>query len=120
MTRSKQITYENLLLRDTSFVAQVRSWFNTAVRANGFNVADDTPPMFTPFKLREMVVHNRVVVSPMAQYSATNGMPNDWHLVHLFMLGLKSRQGHYSVGRSFRQDAKTLLASLAFPAKGHE
>ena len=42
-----------------------------------------TPPMFTPFKLREMVVENRVVVSPMAQYSAEDGLPNDWHFQHL-------------------------------------
>ncbi len=83
MTRSKQITYENLLLRDSSFVAQVRQWFNAGVRANGFDVDDNTPPMFTPFKLRDMLLHNRVVVSPMAQYSATEGMPDDWHLVHL-------------------------------------
>jgi 2,4-dienoyl-CoA reductase-like NADH-dependent reductase (Old Yellow Enzyme family) len=39
--------------------------------------------MFTPFRLREMVIANRVVVSPMCQYSAEDGMPDDWHLVHL-------------------------------------
>ena len=68
MTRSKQVTYENLLLRDASFVERIRRWFNAGVRAQGFDVADKTPPMFTPFKLREMVVNNRVVTSPMAQY----------------------------------------------------
>src|SRR5436309_10093461 len=41
------------------------------------------PPMFTPFKLRDMVLRNRVVVSPMCQYFADDGLPNDWHLVHL-------------------------------------
>src|SRR5213079_2726482 len=41
------------------------------------------PPMFTPFRLRGLTLANRVVVSPMCQYSAEDGMPNDWHLVHL-------------------------------------
>ncbi len=83
MSRSKQITYENLLLRDASFVETVQSWFLDEVRQQGFEVADGTPPMFTPFRLRDMVVVNRVVVSPMAQYSAVDGMPDDWHFQHL-------------------------------------
>ena len=83
MSRSKQITYENLLLRDPEFVEEVQEWFLEQVRAQGFDVAPGTPPMFTPFRLREMVVPNRIVVSPMAQYSAVDGMPNEWHLVHL-------------------------------------
>ena len=83
MSRSKQITYENLLLRDAAFVDTVRGWFLDEVRAEGFQVAEETPPMFTPFRLREMVVPNRVVVSPMAQYSAEDGLPNDWHFQHL-------------------------------------
>ncbi|MFQ5399266.1 MAG: bifunctional salicylyl-CoA 5-hydroxylase/oxidoreductase [Anaerolineae bacterium] len=82
MSRSKQITYENLLLRDERFVEKVQGWFLDEVRRNGFDVADDTPPMFTPFRLRDMVVENRVVVSPMAQYSAQDGVPNEWHFVH--------------------------------------
>lgn len=83
MSRSKQITYENLLLRDASFTQTVQEWFLDSVRDEGFDVDPGTPPMFTPFRLRDMVVANRVVVSPMAQYSATDGMPSDWHLVHL-------------------------------------
>jgi anthraniloyl-CoA monooxygenase len=39
--------------------------------------------MFTPFRLRDLVVPNRIVVSPMCQYSADDGAPDDWHLVHL-------------------------------------
>ena len=39
--------------------------------------------MFQPFRLRGMTLANRVVVSPMCQYSAADGLPNDWHLVHL-------------------------------------
>lgn len=83
MSRSKQITYENLMLRDGRFIDQVQSWFLNQVRQQGFDVDAQTPPMFTPFRLREMVVTNRVVMSPMAQYSAVDGVPGDWHLVHL-------------------------------------
>ncbi|MGB1249927.1 MAG: bifunctional salicylyl-CoA 5-hydroxylase/oxidoreductase [Candidatus Promineifilaceae bacterium] len=82
MSRSKQVTYENLMLRDQSFVDMVQGWFTEQARADGYAVADGTPPMFTPFKLREMALKNRVVMSPMAQYSAENGLPSDWHLVH--------------------------------------
>jgi anthraniloyl-CoA monooxygenase len=83
MSRSKSMTYEELLVRDEAFVTPVHEWFLDEVRAQGFDVPDGTPPMFTPFRLRDMVVPNRVVVSPMAQYSAVDGVPNDWHFVHL-------------------------------------
>ncbi|MEM7468490.1 MAG: FAD-dependent monooxygenase, partial [Pseudomonadota bacterium] len=82
MSRSKQITYENLRLRDAKFVDDVVSAFIKAQRKAGYQVGDDTPPMFAPFKLRGMEVPNRVVMSPMAQYAATDGLPDDWHLVH--------------------------------------
>ena len=82
MSRSKQITYDNLKLRDPAFVAQMDRWFVAHVRARGFEVSDDTPAMFTPFSLRRMTVPNRVVMSPMAQYMATDGLPDDWHFVH--------------------------------------
>ena len=84
LTRSKQITYDNLARRDPDLVADVRRWFADSVRAQGHALpANDPPPLFTPFRLRDMTVANRVVVSPMCQYSATDGMPGDWHLVHL-------------------------------------
>jgi anthraniloyl-CoA monooxygenase len=85
MSRSKQITWENLELRDERFVREVHRWFAGKVREQGFELDLDNPPvpMFTPFRLREMVVENRVVVSPMDQYSAVDGVPGDWHFVHL-------------------------------------
>jgi anthraniloyl-CoA monooxygenase len=85
MSRSKQITWENLELRDPAFVRRVHRWFAQKVRDQGFDVDPDNPPvpMFTPFRLRGMVVENRVVVSPMDQYSAVDGVPGDWHFVHL-------------------------------------
>jgi anthraniloyl-CoA monooxygenase len=86
MTRSKAITYDNLALRAPEFVDDVDHMMADEVKAAGFpNVDTKTPvpPMFQPFRLRDMVVPNRVVVSPMCQYSAKDGLPNDWHLVHL-------------------------------------
>ncbi len=84
MTRSKSITYDNLRLRAPDFVAETDAMFARQVKASSFDVDLDkpVPPMFQPFKLREMVLANRTVVSPMSMYSATSGMPDDWHLVH--------------------------------------
>jgi anthraniloyl-CoA monooxygenase len=84
MSRSKQITWENLELRDPRFIAEVQQWFAEKQRSLGYAVDPARPPvpMFTPFRLRGMLLENRVVVSPMDQYSATDGLPNDWHLVH--------------------------------------
>ena len=84
MTRSKSITYDNLRLRAPDFVDETDQMFARQVRAAGFDVAVDRPlpPMFQPFKLRGMVLANRVVVSPMCMYSAQDGVPGDWHIVH--------------------------------------
>jgi len=86
MTRSKAITYDNLALRAPEFVDEVNHMMADETKAAGFPEVDTktpVPPMFQPFRLRDMVVPNRVVVSPMCQYSAKDGLPNDWHLVHL-------------------------------------
>jgi anthraniloyl-CoA monooxygenase len=85
MSRSKQITWENLELRDAAFVRGVHRWFARKVKSQGFDIDLDNPPvpMFTPFRLRGMALENRVVVSPMDQYCAVDGVPGDWHLVHL-------------------------------------
>ena len=84
MTRSKAITYDNLTLRAPEFVREVDTAFAKQVRAKGFDVDIDKPaaPMFQPLKLREMEVGNRAVVSPMCMYSAKEGVPGDFHLVH--------------------------------------
>ena len=39
--------------------------------------------LFSPLRLRELSIRNRIFVSPMCQYSSRDGMPSDWHLVHL-------------------------------------
>ncbi|WP_024508085.1 bifunctional salicylyl-CoA 5-hydroxylase/oxidoreductase [Bradyrhizobium sp. ARR65] len=84
MTRSKAITYDNLRLRAPDFVAEVDKAFARQVRAKGFDVDLKRPvaPMFQPFRLREMEIVNRAVVSPMCMYSAKEGVPGDFHLVH--------------------------------------
>jgi anthraniloyl-CoA monooxygenase len=77
LTRSQRISHENLRLRDPVWLAQAEAWF----QQKAGNPAGRSP-MFAPFKLRDMTLVNRVVVSPMAQYKAKGGMPNDWHFVH--------------------------------------
>jgi anthraniloyl-CoA monooxygenase len=91
LSRSKAVTYENLRLRDAKFVDKVQTWFAGTVRNQGFDIPADNPPppMFTPFKIGNMVVTNRVAVSPMNMYSAEDGgIPGDFHLVHLGRLGM--------------------------------
>ena len=79
LTRSQRISHENLRLRDPRFVADMEAWF----AARGRAPAPAVPPMFTPFTLRGVTLPNRVVVSPMAQYSCVDGTPDDYYLVHL-------------------------------------
>jgi anthraniloyl-CoA monooxygenase len=99
LTRSQRVSHENLRLRDSTYVTGVERWF--ASRASIEHAAEKTSkwtrggknvdggtatsplPMFTPFRLREMTLSNRVIVSPMDMYSARDGTPNDFHLVHL-------------------------------------
>jgi anthraniloyl-CoA monooxygenase len=77
LTGSQRIGHDNLKLRDPRFVESYERWL--AVHAGAQHAS---PPMFLPFKLRGMELSNRVVVSPMAQYCAVDGVPGDWHLVH--------------------------------------
>ncbi len=83
LTRSQRISHENLRVRDAGWLEGYEAWF---ARRAGVAVPAGRrppPPMFTPFTLRGVTLKNRVVVSPMAQYSATDGTVGDWHLVHL-------------------------------------
>ena len=83
MSRSKRITWDNLTLRDPALMKQTREAFARQAGATADSAGNTPVPMFTTFRLREMQLENRVVVSPMCQYSAQDGTPNDWHLVHL-------------------------------------
>ena len=80
LTRSQRISHENLRLRDKAWLEGYERWF--AAQA-GLNVPQAVPPMFTPYTLRGTTLKNRVMVSPMAQYSAVDGVVGDYHLVHL-------------------------------------
>ena len=88
LTRSQRVSHDNLRLRDADYVAGVERWFASQAEANaggatGTSADVAIPPMFTPFRLREMTLANRVVLAPMDVYSAEDGTPNDFHLVHL-------------------------------------
>ena len=78
MTRSQRISHENLRVRDAPWLAAYEQWLAKS------GSADVTPvPMLLPLKVRDIALKNRVVVSPMATYSAIDGVVNDFHLVHL-------------------------------------
>jgi anthraniloyl-CoA monooxygenase len=98
LTRSQRVGHENLRLRDRKYLENVERWFASKAdlgsRPSALGAHPSTesrepraenavPPMFTPFRLRGMMVPNRVVVAPMDMYSADDGTPNDFHLVHL-------------------------------------
>ncbi|MGH2909887.1 MAG: FAD-dependent monooxygenase, partial [Solirubrobacteraceae bacterium] len=85
LTRSRRITYENLRLRDEEFVDRVDTAFAGARR---LTAPHRTPPMVHPFRLRELTLANRVVVSPMDMYAAQDGTVGDFHLVHLGSRGI--------------------------------
>ncbi len=83
LTRSQRISHENLRLRDPVWLEGYERWF---AQRCGLNIEPDTrptPPMFTPYRVRGVTLENRIVMSPMAMYSADDGVPNDFHLVHL-------------------------------------
>lgn len=86
LTRSLRITHEDVRVRDPEFLERVDEFVAAdAEKQTGQSVARGPapPPMFTPFRIRDMVVPNRVVVSPMCQYTADDGLVGDWHLQHL-------------------------------------
>ena len=80
LTRSQRISHENLRQRDPEWLAGAEKWFDE--RATGRRPTAARPPMFVPFRVRGLELANRICVSPMAQYKAKDGTPNDWHLVH--------------------------------------
>ncbi len=99
LTRSLRISHENLRERDPSFVEEVDRWVARKAEVQaGVTIAEHEeslgivraagdrappPPLFTPFRLRELTLANRVGVSAMCQYSARDGTVDDWHLINL-------------------------------------
>ncbi|MDQ6640730.1 MAG: bifunctional salicylyl-CoA 5-hydroxylase/oxidoreductase, partial [Pseudomonadota bacterium] len=83
LTRSQRISHENLRLRDKGYVETYEDWIAAAAGRPRLAPHAPIPPMLTPYTLRGVTLKNRIVVSPMAQYSAVDGIPGDYHLVHL-------------------------------------
>ncbi len=86
LCRSKRVTYDNLALRDSDYVASVDVWFAEQARCDtGFDdidVQNPVAPALQPFRIGRMRVENRFELSAMCQYCAEDGLPTDWHLVH--------------------------------------
>jgi anthraniloyl-CoA monooxygenase len=96
LTRSQRVSHENLRLRDRAYLEGVERWFASNAEGRGSTAdaggagllqpggpSQSPPPAFTPYRLRGLTLVNRIAVSPMDLYSATDGTPNDLHLVHL-------------------------------------
>ncbi|WP_410630697.1 bifunctional salicylyl-CoA 5-hydroxylase/oxidoreductase [Amycolatopsis sp. cmx-4-83] len=77
LTRSRCVTYDNLRLRDPEFATELDDWFARSLGTTS------RPPMFQPYRLGSLELPNRIIVSPMDMYSAEDGVPGDFHLVHL-------------------------------------
>lgn len=122
LSRSKRITYDNLRLRDSAFVDRVDRWFAERVRRDlGFAVAteDPVPPMFQPFRLRDMELVNRVVVSPMCQYSASDGYPNDWTFQHLTSRAIGGAGLVYTEMTDISEEGRITPACTGIYCNGH-
>ncbi len=83
ITRSRRVTHDNLRLRDPEFTSSIDAWFADHEKRRGMGTGDVVPPMFQPIRLRDLELKNRVIVSAMDMYSAADGTPSDFHLVHL-------------------------------------
>ncbi|WP_330256034.1 bifunctional salicylyl-CoA 5-hydroxylase/oxidoreductase [Nocardia sp. NBC_00565] len=83
LTRSRRITYDNLRLRDNDFVEAIDGWHLATQSTFAVQPADTRPPMFYPLRLKGIELVNRILVSPMDMYCAVDGVPTDFHLVHL-------------------------------------
>src|SRR5690606_8342523 len=67
LTRSQRVTYDNLRLRDPDYMARVDRWYAATDHGSPVPVGPEVPPMFHPFQVRDLVLPNRIVVSPMDQ-----------------------------------------------------
>jgi anthraniloyl-CoA monooxygenase len=115
LTRSKRITFDNLKLRDAAFAEHVRAWHEHRVTAS----APNAPAMFTPFTLRNLVLENRVVVSPMCMYSAVDGLPNDFHFTHYLARGLGGAGLVMTEMTDISRDARISLGCAGMYAPEH-
>ena len=122
MSRSKRVTYDNLKLRDPAYGASIDRWFAAKVaREQKIDLPLDAPPppMFAPLRLRGMTLDNRVVVSPMCQYSAKDGLPDDWHLVHLGARAIGGAGLVYAEMTGISEDARITPGCAGIYRKEH-
>jgi anthraniloyl-CoA monooxygenase len=122
MTRSKAITYDNLAIRAPEFVAEADRVVARESKSLGFEVDTAQPraPMFQPFRLRGLTLENRVVVSPMCQYSAQDGLPNDWHLVHYGSRAIGGAGLMFTEMTDVSRDARISLGCAGMYNDAHE
>jgi anthraniloyl-CoA monooxygenase len=122
MTRSKAITYDNLAIRAPEFVAEADRVVARESKSPGFEVDTAQPraPMFQPFRLRGLTLENRVVVSPMCQYSAQDGLPNDWHLVHYGSRAIGGAGLMFTEMTDVSRDARISLGCAGMYNDAHE
>lgn len=83
LTRSQRISHENLRLRDSAWLEGYERWFARRCGLAPAQTGRGVPPMFTPYTIRGLTLPNRIVMSPMAMYSAKDGLIDDFHLVHI-------------------------------------
>ncbi len=118
LTRSQRVSHENLRLRDKGWLEGTEKWFEA--KTLGCQPRRARPPMFTPFELRGLRLENRVVVSPMAQYSAVEGTPADWHFVHLGSRALGGAGLVYTEMTCVSPEARITPGCTGIYADGHE
>src|SRR3546814_14003557 len=89
LTRSQRVSHENLRLRDPEWLADVERWLEEQAMEQAHETPSNTAsakpmqPMFPPYRLRELAIPTRIVVSPILTYAAGNdGVPTDFHMVH--------------------------------------
>jgi anthraniloyl-CoA monooxygenase len=85
LSRSKRVTYDNLGLRDPGYISDVNHWFACLTKSNAaleVDIENPIVPMFQPIKTGNLLIPNRIALSPMCQYSAEDGTITDWHYVH--------------------------------------
>ncbi|MGK5017620.1 bifunctional salicylyl-CoA 5-hydroxylase/oxidoreductase [Janthinobacterium sp. HLS12-2] len=121
LTRSQRISHENLRLRDPHYVADYERWLaRRAGEQAGVALPDVAmPPMLTPFRLRGVLLKNRIVVSPMAQYSAVDGVAGDYHLMHLGARAMGGAGLVFAEMTCVSSDARITLACPGMYSEAH-
>jgi anthraniloyl-CoA monooxygenase len=120
MTRSKAITWDNLELRAPEFIGKTAAMFERQVKARGLQPNRGAPPAFQPFALRDLRLENRLVVSPMCMYSARDGTPNDWHMVHYGARAVGGAGLLFTEMTDITADARISLGCTGIYDDGHE